>query len=93
MAKKKISKKVNDMRVRSAPTPVEARPDDLASDMLRGAGAISQFLYGTPKYRQRIYKNAGDWPLFYEGALICARRSKLREIIAEREASGRTAAA
>lgn len=60
---------------------------ELAQDMLRGAAAIAEFLYGDAKYRRRVYHLLGtaNFPWFPEGSQKCARRSSIRRWIAEHE--------
>ena len=52
---------------------------EFAEDALRGASAISAFLYGTPKMRRKVYHLAATskLPFFKIGSLICARKSEL----------------
>jgi len=67
--------------------------DQLASDVLRGAAAIAEFLYGDAGERPKVYRNAARYTFWREGAVICARRSTLMAEIAEREAAARSTAA
>lgn len=62
----------------------------LGGDMLRGAEAISEFLFGTGGDRRKVYHLAstGALPCFNLGAVLCARRSVLMQFIAEQEAKG-----
>lgn len=62
----------------------------LGGDMLRGAEAISEFLFGTGEDRRKVYHLAstGVLPCFNLGATLCARRSVLMKWIAEQEAKG-----
>jgi hypothetical protein len=69
-----------------------ADKDQLASDVLRGAAAIAEYLYGDAGERQKVYRNAAGYSFWREGAVICARRSTLLAEIAEREAASRTGA-
>lgn len=64
-----------------------ATPADLASDMLRGADAISQYLYGEKKHRRKVYRlvEAGKLPHFRLGANICSRKSVLMQWICRQE--------
>jgi hypothetical protein len=64
-------------------------------DLLRGADEIASFVYGPSKTeeeaklkRRKVYHNAPGFPLFNMGALICARKSKLRDRLAELERAG-----
>lgn len=63
---------------------------DLPSDMLRGAGAIADFLFGNREDRRKVYHLAetSRIPVFKMGALICARRSVLLKWIADQEERG-----
>lgn len=58
-----------------------------ANDLLEGAEAIAEYLYGTPKRRRRIYDlhERGELPTFRLGRQVCARRSTLVEWIAAQE--------
>ena len=63
----------------------------LASDLLHGAIAIAQFMFGEdigPKERRRVYWLAeiGEIPVFYIGSTICARKSTIMRDVAQREA-------
>jgi hypothetical protein len=66
--------------------------DDLASDLLFGAGAIAEDLFGqdTKQNRRRVYHlhQQGHLPTFRLGGekgQIVGRRSTIRQHIAERE--------
>jgi hypothetical protein len=65
---------------------------DLATDILRGAAAIADFVFNDPKERRRVYdlaseaRGADKLPCFRLGATICARKSTLLTWIAELEA-------
>jgi hypothetical protein len=52
---------------------------DFAQDLLQGADAIAQFLWGIGAPRRRVYHLAAttNLPVFKIGAMICARRSVL----------------
>jgi hypothetical protein len=65
--------------------PIQSEP--LASDILHGAGAISEFLYGDASKRRRIYHLAETKQIrvFHLGQTICARRSTLRADIEAQE--------
>lgn len=62
---------------------------ELADDLLRGAGAIAQFLFGDDNKRRKVYYLASETnlklPIFRIGNVICARKSKLLEWIEQRE--------
>jgi hypothetical protein len=66
-------------------------PDDklheLAGDILRGADAIAEFLFGDPKHRRKVYYLAEctKLPIFRLGSVLCARRSVLLSWIAGQE--------
>jgi hypothetical protein len=74
--------------VHSARGPPTDQP--LVGDILEGAAAIAQFLYGRsgPKERRRIYwlVESNALPVFYLGQIICARRSTLMREFTQREA-------
>lgn len=63
----------------------------LADDLLHGAKAISQFVYGNTEDAnvRRIYHAADrlGMPTFRMGATICARRSTIMKWIAAQEAA------
>ena len=56
-------------------------------DLLIGAEAIAQFLFGSPEYRRRIYHLADkrELPIFMLGGRLCARRSSLIGAVEQRE--------
>lgn len=68
-----------------------AAPETLADDILYGAAAIAEFLFGDPKLRRRIFhlaslKGRRRLPVFkVGGARICARKSTLLVWIADQE--------
>ena len=61
--------------------------DRLADDLLFGAAAIADFLYGSPEFRRKVYHLTATsrLPTFKLGSVRCARPSVLREWIAEQE--------
>lgn len=63
---------------------------ELASDLLRGAGAIAVFLFGSANERRKVYHLAetSRLPTFHLGSLLCARKSVLLQWIAEQEKRG-----
>lgn len=65
-------------------------PDKLADDLLRGAEAIAEFLYGDAGQRRKVYHLAetSRLPIFRLGSVLCARRSVLLKWIAEQEQRG-----
>jgi hypothetical protein len=64
--------------------------DKLSDDLLVGAEAIAEFTGFNPRQVYR-YSETGHLRTFKMGALICARKSTIREDIArsEREAAAR----
>jgi hypothetical protein len=60
---------------------------DVATDILRGADEIAQFLFGTKKYRRRVYNlvERNELPIFRIGASMCARKSVLLQWIEAQE--------
>ena len=59
----------------------------LGGDILYGAEAIAEFMFGDRKKRRRVYNLAdGGLPVFRIGANICARKSVLLTWIAAQEA-------
>ena len=66
----------------------------LADDMLTGAAAIAEYLFGDARERRRVYHLArtGQIPVFHLGALVCARKSTLKAAVEEAEAKARAAA-
>jgi hypothetical protein len=66
--------------------------DDLANDLLFGADAIAEFLFGNREKRRRVYHlNAtGQLPLGKMGETLIGRKSTLIKHVAKGE---RTAAA
>lgn len=66
-----------------------ALPATIADDLLRGADAIAEFLFGSASHRRKVYYYAGDarirMPHFRIGAVICARKSTLVDWIARQE--------
>jgi hypothetical protein len=65
-------------------------PVRLADDLLEGAAAIADFLFGDPKLRRRVYWLAEkqSLPVFRLGVTLCARPSTLRQWVAEQERAG-----
>ena len=66
--------------------------NDLHEDMLQGADAISEFMFGDASKRRRVYWLAerGNLPVFRLGNCLCARRSKILEYIESQEAANVT---
>lgn len=73
----------------SAAQPNPAKPPQgaLAGDILYGADAIAEFLYGDKKDRRKVYNliATGSLPHFRLGAGLCSRKSVLLEWIARQE--------
>lgn len=69
-------------------TPAEGA---LADDILRGAAEIANFLFGNASHRRKVYHLVATsrLPTFKLGSRWCARRSVLREWIAEQEDRGK----
>lgn len=67
--------------VARAPSP------HFASDLLRGAAAIAEFLFGSPKHRRKVFHlvETSRLPTFKLGSMICARKSVLMAWIVEQE--------
>lgn len=62
----------------------------LADDLLRGADAIAEFVFGSAKHRRKIYYYyASDakirMPHFRIGNVVCARKSTLLAWIKQQE--------
>ena len=59
----------------------------LADDILEGADAIAEFLFGSKDERRRIYYlcEASRLPIFRLGAVLCARKSVLLKYIVSQE--------
>ena len=65
-------------------------PNTLADDLLHGAEAIAEFLFGDRKARRKVYHLAetSNLPTFHLGGKVCARRSVLIAWIARQEKRG-----
>lgn len=59
-------------------------------DILKGAAAIAEYLFGAPSRRREVYYLAERerLPVFKLGAMICARRSTLESWIKGQEQRG-----
>lgn len=68
--------------------PATAKPGSLAGDILYGADAIAEFMYGSKESRRAVYNLVQNKriPHFRIGASVCARKSVLLAWIAEQEA-------
>lgn len=64
--------------------------DALAEDVLRGAEAIADFIYGDARQRRKVYHLAetSRLPIFRLGSVLCARRTVLLNWITEQEQRG-----
>jgi hypothetical protein len=64
----------------------------LGGDLLRGADAIAEFLFGDPCLRRKVYyltsERRAQLPHFRLGTIICARKSTLVRWIEAAEARG-----
>lgn len=74
-------------------------PDDpFADDILRGAAAIANYLFGDASLRRKVYhlKRSSRMPFFYIGSRLCLRKSRFHAWVGEQEdrsAGGRNASA
>jgi hypothetical protein len=77
---------MTNLQTRALPATAEPCPT-LADDLLRGAEAISAFIFGDPRQRRKIYHmiETGRMPTFRLGSMLCARKSTLLRWIAEQE--------
>jgi hypothetical protein len=71
-------------------TPMEessSSENELAEDILEGADAIAEFLFGSRSNRRKVYYLAecSKLPIFRLGSVLCARKSVLLEFIAGQE--------
>jgi len=63
----------------------------LADDLLEGAGAIAEFMYGSSDKRRRVYhlvekaKGLNRPPIIRVGSILQARKSSILQWYAERE--------
>ena len=60
---------------------------ELADDLLKGADAIAEFLFGAPDGRRKVYYLArhSRLPVFRIGSRLCARRTVLMNYISAQE--------
>jgi hypothetical protein len=58
-----------------------------ADDLLRGAAAIAEFLFGDKKHRRKIYHliETSRFPHFKMGSMVCTLRSSVLEWIEEQQ--------
>jgi hypothetical protein len=67
--------------------PMSETEVEFSKDLLRGADAIAEFLFGDAKQRRKIYHltETSNVPHFKLGSMICARKSVLLKWIEEQE--------
>jgi hypothetical protein len=70
-----------DQQLQEVPAPAE--------DLLRGADAIAQFLYGSQERRRDVYRNVLELTFFKHGNTIAAFKSTLRAELKDREQAAR----
>ncbi len=58
---------------------------ELRDDLLEGAEAIAEFMFGDKAKRRKIYHLLDDLPTFRLGNTICARKSSLLAMIKAQE--------
>lgn len=77
----------NEMKPEPASRNVAPNPNNLSEDLLIGADAIADFLFGDPNKRRQVYHLAqtNQLPIFKLGASLCARRSTLLSCIQDKE--------
>ena len=79
-------------RTATGVAPRVAAEPGLGNDLLRGADAIAEFLFGDPRLRRKVYYLTSEGrvqlPHFRLGTTICARRSTLLRWIEAAEARG-----
>ena len=66
--------------------------EPLGDDLLIGASAIAQFLFGSAKKRRKVYYLRDRLPLFYLGSEIAGRKSTLTKFVADQERATNNAA-
>jgi hypothetical protein len=73
---------------------LQGKPSNLADDLLFGAAAIAEFVFGNEEERRKVYSLAesGQLPVFRLGAILCARKSTIVSDIAARERTVETSA-
>jgi len=71
----------------SGDRPPSLKSAELAGDILYGAEAIVEFLFGDRRYRRKVYNliETQRLPHFRLGATVCARRSILTAWIVDQE--------
>jgi hypothetical protein len=64
-------------------------PDEIefSDDMIRGAGQLAHFLFGSPRLRRKAYHlvATSNLPVFKLGSMICARKSVLLKWVHDQE--------
>ncbi|UFW90481.1 hypothetical protein BjapCC829_18865 [Bradyrhizobium barranii] len=67
--------------------PNAASSDQFADDLLEGAAAIAEFLFGSRELRRKVYYLAetSKLPVFRLGSVLCARKSVLAGFIKGQE--------
>jgi hypothetical protein len=75
--------------VQSRKAAAEAGTRKLSDDLLRGAAAIAEFLYGDAKERRKVYAlhEKRAIPTFLLNNIIHARKSSIESAIEAREAA------
>ena len=60
---------------------------EFSEDLLRGAAAIAEFLFGSTKMRRKVFHlvATSNLPVFKLGSLICARKSVLLAWVSSQE--------
>lgn len=71
--------------------------ETLSGDLLEGAADIAKFVFGDQKKRRKVYhladvaRGADKLPCFRLGGILCARKSTLKQWIADRESASQAA--
>lgn len=80
------SDQYEDMTMHSHSNPARRVPDH-PLDVLKGAAAIAEFLFGTKRRRREVYYlvERNGLPHFKMGTMICARTSTIMAWIADQE--------
>lgn len=65
----------------------EASEMEFSKDLLHGAAAIAEFLFGDRKYRRKVFYLAerSKLPIFRLRSQLCARKSSLLKFVEEQE--------
>jgi len=64
-----------------------SEPNELFDDILEGADAIAEFMFGNRNKRRRVYHLIDRLPVFRLGNTICARKSSLISMIRDQESN------